>query len=32
LGPTNSNPEYIYSYHDGDNIAVDTFTKEVTPL
>ena len=32
LGPTNSNPEYIYSYHDGANIAVDTFTKEVTPL
>lgn len=32
LGPTNSNPEYIYSYHTGANIAVDTFTKEVTPL
>ena len=29
LGPTHNNPEYIYSYGNGVNVAVDTFTREV---
>lgn len=29
LGPTHNNPEYIYSYGNGFNVAVDTFTQEV---
>ena len=32
LGDDTNNPLYIFNYHDGTNIAVDTFTKEVTPL
>ena len=32
LGDVTNNPLYIFNYHDGANIAVDTFTKEVTPL
>jgi len=32
LGPEHNNPEYIYSYESGANIAVDTFTKKVVPL